>query len=472
MKAYRLSVNLKLGLIVFAVSIAIASLAYTNRFVDRLREREQSVIQLWAEALAQLGAAQQLSVNPYQEAFIEIDSFLTASESAAGTGPAPRRLAAWRQAIDWAQSMPPASELNFITNAIVVPNAFDIPAVITDSAHGRPVSWRNLPLPAPDSVLRLTPRAQAGVHRRLDRLLEDMDASYAPIPIEAADGQLRQFVHYGESGLIREIRLFPYIQLGFVALFILVGYFGFSYVRRSEQSSLWVGMAKEAAHQLGTPISSLMGWTELLKMGDLPPDQAQGALEEIDKDILRLKRVTSRFSDIGSLPKLEVMALAPVVDATADYIRRRIPRSKHVALDVNVPADLSSPLNAELFEWVIENLLKNALDAIETREGRIEIHAFGRDGRVFIDVRDTGKGIDRRQWKNVFRPGYSTKKRGWGLGLSLAKRIVEDYHGGTLLLEQSRPGQGTTFRIMLPAAGADGRVARRDRTPGVTRPKG
>lgn len=455
MKAYRLTVNLKLGLIVFAVLIAIASLAYTNSFVDRLRDREQSVIKLWADALAQLAEAQRLSNNPYHQEFIEMEVLLSQPDGGGGLSISlsEAQVEAFREAVEWAQGMPPASELNFITNAILVPNDFDIPAIITNAADGEPVFWRNLPIPAQDQLAGLDAEERAEILERLQEILRTMDDTYMPITIEAAEGQLRQRVHYGESGLVRELRIFPYVQLGFVALFILVGYLGFSYVRRSEQSSLWVGMAKEAAHQLGTPISSLMGWTELLKYGEMPPPQQREALEEIENDIQRLRRVANRFSDIGSLPKLEVLPLAPAVEATADYIRRRIPQqSKHVTLDVDVPPDLASPLNVELFEWVIENLLKNALDAIETKSGGIEITAFQRDGRNYIDVRDTGKGIDRRQWKNVFRPGYSTKKRGWGLGLSLAKRIVEDYHGGALTLEQSRVGHGTTFRIMLPAA--------------------
>jgi NtrC-family two-component system sensor histidine kinase KinB len=353
--------------------------------------------------------------------------------------------------------MPPASELNFIANTILFPNTFGIPAIVTDSSSRVPyVNWRNVPV---DSTLAgLSAEDSLRTLARLAELRAEMDATYAPIPIEisfpGAPGlELRQYVHYGESTLVKELRLFPYVQLFFVGLFILVGYLGFSYVRRSEQSSLWVGMAKEAAHQLGTPISSLMGWVELLKLPDLPGDQQEMAVEEIEKDISRLRRVTSRFSDIGSLPKLDVMPLAPIVDNTADYIRRRMPQQgKHVSLLVAVPPDLRAPLNAELFEWVIENLLKNALDAIETNEGKIEVTAARAGEQLRIEVRDTGKGIDRRQWKNVFRPGYSTKKRGWGLGLSLAKRIVEDYHGGTLTLAGSRLGHGSTFRIELPAA--------------------
>ena len=275
-----------------------------------------------------------------------------------------------------------------------------------------------------------------------------------PIVIEVNSppfGELRNQIYYGESQLIRELRIFPYAQLLFVGLFIFIGYLGFSYVRRNEQSSLWVGMAKEAAHQLGTPISSLMGWTELLRMKDLSMDKEMQAIDEIDKDISRLQRVANRFSNIGSRPQLEKTMLEPLIQSMADYMRRRIPKgSKMVELTAEVQDDIEVPLNTELFDWVVENLLKNALDAIEADQGLISIKAYAAKDRVLIDIQDNGKGIDRRQWKNVFRPGYSTKKRGWGLGLSLSKRIVEDYHGGTLQLVQSRINEGTLFRIGLP----------------------
>ena len=430
MKAYNVSVNLKLGLIVFAVLIAVASLWYTKRLVDRLREREQSIIELWTGAYTQLDEAQAQSINPYVAELEALDDFLARLTASAPAGEdalpgrtSAQQLEAFRRAVYWAQGMPPAGELNFIADAILIPNQFEIPAIITDSLEARPfVFWRNVPVPV-DSVLeRLSAEDSLRALDELAALQREMDATYAPIPIDLsfpgkAGARRRQFVHYGESGLVRELRIFPYVQLLFVGLFILVGYLGFSYVRRSEQSSLWVGMAKEAAHQLGTPISSLMGWTELLQSGALDQEQEEDALDEVKNDILRLRRVTSRFSDIGSKPKLEVMPLAPVVGATADYMRRRIPQGRgRVALDVHVPPDVRAPLNAELFEWVIENLIKNALDAIEGHEGQITITARRTDGRLHLDVKDTGKGIDRRQWGNVFRPGYSTKKRGWGLG--------------------------------------------------------
>ena len=471
MKAYRLSVRLKLGLIVFAGVIALASLAYTQRLVDRLRDREQSVIQLWADAQAQVAQAQQRTTNPYQRELKDLDAYLRAvaagtdgrAGSAAATAGAgtltPDEAARLRDAVAWAETMPPTGELDFILNEILEPNPFSIPAIITDSLRQEPKFWRNVDVPETLSGLPAEDSAQAV--RKLKRMRREMDATYDPIPIridlrgvEGANGaQLTQYVYYDESPLVTELRWFPYIQLLFVGLFIGVGYVGFSYVRRSEQSNLWVGMAREAAHQLGTPISSLMGWTEILRMPDLDEDQRMDAVEEIDKDVQRLNRVAARFSDIGSMPKLEERDLGPIVEQTADYVRRRAPRrGRRVTIDVDMPDPVVARVNEELFAWVIENLLKNALDAIE-EDGRIEVTGFDDGEFINIDVRDTGCGIDRREWRNIFRPGFSTKKRGWGLGLSLAQRVVEEYHEGSIRLMESTPGEGSRFRVEIPRAG-------------------
>lgn len=469
MKAYRVSVNLKLGLIIFAVVIAVSSLWYTNDLVDRLRDRESSIVRLWAMALEQVPkVAQEGAFNPYQDAFRELDELISSAGIVAARpgGIASDRLETYGRAVAWAQSMPPTSDLTFILDAFLEPNAFDIPAILVDSASGAPNIWRNVPvevetLAALDSLRSVDPEAAARVSDRLDAILLDMDAVHQAIPIvvsfpsspERPAMRLVQAMHYGESSLVKALRWFPYVQLGFVSLFVMVGYFGFSYVRRSEQSSLWVGMAKEAAHQLGTPISSLMGWHAFLKEQEGQTRRQTEAFDEIEIDIQRLNRVASRFSDIGSLPRLEVQRLEPIVQDITEYMRNRLPQSgKLVRLGVDVSSEIMVPVNAELFEWVIENLLKNAMDAIESDRGKITVVAEVLDEGIAIDVRDTGKGIDRRQWKNVFRPGYSTKKRGWGLGLSLAKRIVEDYHGGSLTVHQSRLGSGTTFRIVLPSA--------------------
>lgn len=461
MKAYRVSVNLKLGLIVFAVAIAVASLWYTNDLVDRLREREANIIQLWAMALAQVPkAAQQGALNPYTEEFRDLDQVLLSGGLSAGEGEplSAERIDAFRRAVAWAEAMPPSSDLTFILDAFLEPNAFGIPAMLVDSSMQEPIIWRNLDVGA-ESIAELDSAEASKVMARLLEARDRLRAGHEPIPIDVTfpstgggpTFRLVQHMLYGESALVTDLRRFPFVQLLFVGLFVLVGYLGFSYVRKSEQSSLWVGMAKEAAHQLGTPISSLMGWLAVLRLPDRTTDQEETALDQIGHDIDRLKRVTSRFSDIGSLPRLQDQPLEPVIRAVFDYMEARLPSHRRsVELTAVVEGGLTAKLNAELFEWVIENLVKNALDAIESTEGEIRLSASKSDDVIRIDVRDTGKGIDRRNARLVFRPGYSTKKRGWGLGLSLAKRIVEDYHGGALILLQTRPGAGSTFRIELP----------------------
>lgn len=462
MKAYRLSTNLKLGLISFAVVIAVASLWYTTRLVDQLKEREAAVIELWAEALEQIPLSQQQVANqPSPREFAELEALLTGLRPLAGLSD--EEVERYRSALSWAQTGPRDIGIDFIQTGIVENSLLfsGIPAIVVDSASGLPGSWRNVDVKA-ESMDGLGEEERAALTAHLLEEAALLAEVNEPIPIVVnfpetdffPATRFVQILYYGESDLVARLRWFPYIQLIFVSLFVLVGYFGFSYIRRSEQSSLWVGMAKEAAHQLGTPISSLMGWLEMLRMNrseQRPPEEDQEAFDEIENDIVRLKRVTARFSDIGSLPKLDRQPVAPVLEMTADYIRRRIPRSVGITkVEVSADPELEAPLNSDLFEWVIENLLKNALDAMEGASGHIRIEASRVNDRVRIDVTDTGKGIDRRQWKNVFRPGYSTKKRGWGLGLSLAKRVVEDYHGGSLALAASRPGEGTTFRIEIP----------------------
>jgi len=463
MKAYRWSVRLKLGLIVFAGVIAVASLLYTQRLVDRLRQRERAVIQLWADAQAEVVTAQRQALNPHQDVFRGLEAYLRRVEGRSGGDvPSSEEIAQFQEAVDWAQTMPPTDELNFILNEILEPNPFGIPAIITDSTGRKPLFWRNVSVS--DSLVARPVPDSGVVYAELRERQKEMEATFEPIPIRvelpgepggfrSASGRyLTQYLYYDESWLIKELRIFPWVQFLFVGLFISVGYLGFSYVRRSEQSSLWMGMAREAAHQLGTPLTSLMGWIEMLRSQDLDTDQRAEALEEIENDVERLRRIANRFSDIGSQPKLERQNLVPIIEQTADYIRRRLPhRDRRVDLTVQLPSSLEVDVNEELFAWVLENLLKNALDAIDEEEGTIEVTGRTEDGRVCVDVSDTGAGIERQQWGNVFRPGFSTKKRGWGLGLSLARRVVETYHGGTLELVESTVGEGSTFRIELPA---------------------
>ncbi|HZV12591.1 MAG TPA: HAMP domain-containing sensor histidine kinase, partial [Candidatus Kapabacteria bacterium] len=248
---------------------------------------------------------------------------------------------------------------------------------------------------------------------------------------------------------ITELQYLPYIEISIGVLFVLIGYIGFSHIKRAEQSSIWAGMARETAHQLGTPLSSMMGWTELLAARLENNPDATETINELRSDLERLQKITDRFNKIGSKPERKLTSLNEAVHRVVKYIERRLPQmKKSVEITVQEERDVHVMLNAELFEWVIENLLKNALDAIEAK-GKIDITIGEKDGEAFVDVHDTGKGIDARYRKDVFRPGYSTKRRGWGLGLSLSKRIVEEYHDGKIFVKASSAGKGTTFRIEL-----------------------
>ena len=439
MKAYRTSVKIKLGLIVAAVLIAVASLLYTNLLANRVARQERAAVQLWARAIEY--QARTNMTNPYGDTFESLGGLLEASDVRSQLSDSVA--ARYAEALGWARAMPPSDELDFVFSEIVEPARFSVPAIITDSLSSEVRVWRNVDV---DSLASFEDQ-----QAQLQPLAARFDEINEPIRFEFYGSEI-QYLHYGESELARLIRWFPPIQMGFVALFILVGYLGFSYVRRSEQSNLWVGMAKEAAHQLGTPLSSMMGWIEMLRLRAKGDTETMAAANELERDVERLHRVADRFEKIGSHPELHPALLAPVLENVADYVRRRIPQmGRHVTLDLSVDDSLSAQLNPDLFEWVIENLSKNALDAIEG-DGKIVIEAKRRDADVWIEVRDTGKGIERSAQRHVFKPGFSTKRRGWGLGLSLAKRIVEEYHGGSLILVDSVPGRGTTFGISLHPA--------------------
>lgn len=254
----------------------------------------------------------------------------------------------------------------------------------------------------------------------------------------------KNYIYYGESEHLKKLRQFPYIQLCIIFLFLSVVLIALSAAHSANQNQLWISLSKETAHQLGTPISSLEAWTVLLEQHNTPPE----LLQELQKDVHRLQLVADRFSKIGSTPKLEVHDLSQLVARIKDYMQVRAP--KHVRIDcIANETPISIPMSATLIEWVIENLLRNALDAM-THKGVILISLQKEDKQVVIDISDTGKGMSKAQAKQIFKPGYSTKKRGWGLGLSLSKRIVEQYHKGSLQLRQTELGKGATFRIILP----------------------
>jgi len=313
----------------------------------------------------------------------------------------------------------------------VVENAVSVPVIITDSTMKNIVVSGNIP------------EERTSDSAYMANYMEEMASENEPIEITLAGPEIR-YIFYKSSVIQTQLRIYPYVQFGVIGLFLLITYFLFSTSRRSEQDRVWVGMSKETAHQLGTPLSSMMAWLELMKLKGI---EDQG-LEEIKKDIDRLENITDRFSKIGSPPNLDPVNIVDVVYNATEYIKSRT--SKKVTYKVIVPDNkpIIVNVNAHLFSWVIENLVKNAIDAM-SGQGTITISLKEEKSQVIIDVSDTGKGIPKSHFKAIFNPGYTSKKRGWGLGLSLSKRIIRDYHKGKLFVRYSYPNRDTTFRIIL-----------------------
>jgi hypothetical protein len=317
-------------------------------------------------------------------------------------------------------------------------NTIDFPLVVTDSL-GNPKFWKNIDWVNP---------ADSTSMRQLKEYVVRMDQTgHEPIPVSY--GGLTDYFHYGDSDLIRRVQVFPVVAILAIGFFGLLGYLGFRYVLAMEEGNIWVGMARETAHQLGTPISSLMGWIEVLESDPGMTD----ALDQMKLDTARLEKIAYRFSKIGSQVDLKPADAGAVIEKVVDYFRHRLPRGgRDVSLQCEIEPGLPPVmLNAFLFEWVIENLIKNSLDSISATGGQIALSArLARQGtRLQIDVSDTGKGVDPALKEEIFRPGVTTKSRGWGLGLSLARRIIQGYHSGRIFVHETRPGKGITFRILL-----------------------
>jgi NtrC-family two-component system sensor histidine kinase KinB len=339
-------------------------------------------------------------------------------------------------------------DMNVIFETITNTN---FPVIVTDD-KGEPQLWKAIGVSPKDT----SPEALKRV-RRQARLL---DLENRPFPFTIPDIGPRA-LHYGDSALVKRLSWLPWVALFVTVLFIGVGYLGFRNIKNSEQRSIWVGMARETAHQLGTPLSSLYGWIELMRAelqerGESEPARAAQRLnqliDEVESDTSRLNKIASRFSLIGSSPELRLGQLAEVVGDTVSYLSDRLPSDIQIRQAIGAVAAL--PMNRQLLGWAFENLLKNAADALEGKGGRIKVSAQMRPDNEWVDIRvaDSGKGITSHLVKQVFLPGYSTKKRGWGLGLAFVKRIVEDYHRGRITVEESTPDVGTTFLITLPAA--------------------
>ena len=283
--------------------------------------------------------------------------------------------------------------------------------------------------------------------RNVKRPIDDPRTLQGPIEVNISN-EITQYIYYDDSLLLKQLSYFPYIQLTIIFLFIVVAFVTLYVAQRSEQNRVWVGLSKETAHQLGTPISSLNAWKELLE-AKYPDDEL---IPQMGADVARLQTIAERFSKVGSEPKLSPAPVISILEQAIAYMRTRV--SSKVEIELTVASDEEIPwaeMNVNLFGWVLENLIKNAVDAMEGK-GKISISVSHKDSEILIDVKDTGKGIDRRKINRVFQPGFTTKKRGWGLGLSLAKRIIEDYHRGKLFVKESEIGKGTTFRIVLKKA--------------------
>ena len=364
-----------------AVLIGISSLWITNKLVKDLSIEERKKVELWAEGMKQIVRNE----NPNQD-------------------------------------------ISFVFQ--VIRNNETVPVIITDNKDNI-IYNRNL-----DS-LRLNDTIY------LKEKLAQMKRHCTPIEIVISD-KLKQYAYYEDSTILKQLIYYPYIQLAVIFLFILVAYFAFSSSRKAEQNQVWVGMAKETAHQLGTPISSLMAWIELLSLKNVDAE----ILTEVTKDVNRLEIVAERFSKIGSATALTPVNIIETLNSVISYMQTRTSAKVQYKLIYPSHQELFVPLNISLFEWVLENLCKNAVDAMEGN-GTIEIKLFDQMQVLFIDIKDTGKGIPKSKYKTIFQPGYTTKKRGWGLGLSLSKRIIEVYHKGKIFVKSSELNAGTTFRIAL-----------------------
>ena len=318
---------------------------------------------------------------------------------------------------------------SFISETVM--NSGSVPVLVTDSTQKNVLNYSNI-----DSAIVQDPKL-------LKAKLNAMAASNEPIQINFGENQVN-YVFYTDSVVITQLQYFPFVQLLIIGLFLVISYLIFSTFRRAEQDQVWIGMAKETAHQLGTPLSSLMAWVQLLEARGT--DKA--TILELNKDIERLEMITDRFSKIGSTPELKETQVKEIMEQATVYLRPRISTRVDIEINQNQSSNIKAMINAPLFSWVIENIFKNAVDAMDGK-GKITVDIYHEIQNVYIDISDTGKGIASANHKAVFQPGYTSKKRGWGLGLSLAKRIIETYHSGKIFVKRSEPGNGTTFRIVL-----------------------
>ncbi len=389
-----------------AISLVLVALFLyiSNNLVKDLAQQERERMEIWANATQELatmgsGGEEDAEGNPI------------------GTG---------------------GTDVDFLLSIIEANH--NIPVLLVDD-KGNIQQHRNFRLPDPvDNPFDLSPANLEYLNKKLRRLKNSQNKIEIKI-----DDNTTQYLYYEDSTLLRRLAYFPYIQLAVLILFFAIAYFALMSIKRAEQNKVWVGLSKETAHQLGTPISSLMAWTQLLDSMGVD----KSIVTDMDKDVKRLSTIADRFSKIGSMPDKELVPINEAVTSSLEYMQARIPKRVSLHIHTNDQTNNGVMLSQTLFAWVMENLTKNAVDAMDG-EGRLDITVEDSPNNVVILVKDTGKGIARKNFKNVFTPGFTTKKRGWGLGLTLVKRIIEEYHNGQIYIKESEVGKGTTFGIELP----------------------
>ena len=388
--SYRHIGNIKGGIFLIGIFLVIGLFSYTSYLSSQLREDNREVVKLYAEIIA---------------ATVKDDS---------------------------------DTNIDFIFDNIIKKVKFPI---IQSDRNKKPQLWTNLPLNISSSSERL-------------KLIALMDNINTPIPLVFNDKNSGPitfgYLHYGDSKLIQKIQIWTYIELLSIGIFILFGFFGFSFIRNSEKQHIWIGLSRETAHQLGTPVSALLGWLDHLKGDNVDVGKI---IPELESDIERLQQVSRRFSKMGSNPEMEYFDLSERVEGVLDYLSRRIPTlGKKVELINDIDSDIEIKANGTLISWAIENLIRNSIDSIIDESGVIRISLTKDNNRVKIRISDNGCGVPKKDWKNIFRPGFSTKRSGWGLGLSLCQRIINEVHSGNIYILKSSEDTGTIFEINIPSS--------------------
>jgi len=387
MRLYQHTGNIKAGLFVLGLVLVSGLMLYTQSLVKNLREDNREIVQLYAELMAKA------VINDSDE------------------------------------------NLNFIFENVIKKVQFPI---VQTNEEGKPLSWRNL----------LDNKKTSEDVKPIVRVMDKQNDPISLIYHDPMTGEEHVWgvLHFGDSKLIQRLIWLPYFEIGAISLFILLGFVGFSFIRNSEKQHIWVGMARETAHQLGTPVSALMGWVDWLRKN---PEKTLDIVEEMDADLNRLNQVSERFSQMGSMPKLDETDLSELIKTVVNYLEKRLPtKGKSLKIVNEITSKTNINANVTLLSWAIENVIKNGIDAITQESGEIRIRLCIEKEEVRIQIHDNGKGVEKKDWKNVFRPGFSTKNRGWGMGLSLTQRIIQDIHRGKLL-NLLHPFQGRPLRLFF-----------------------